>query len=176
MTDWPHAPPHWFHESGTYMITAGTHGKKLLFDSEKRRTLLHDTLLSIATEANWELHAWAVFANHYHFVGHALQGAKPPSKWLGKLHMITAKSINLEDDTPGRKVWFQFRDTELTHERSYLARLAYVHQNAVHHGLVTEPSAYRWCSAAWFQQTASAAFYKSVMGFKTDRVNVPDDY
>ena len=53
-------------------------------------------------------------------------------------------------------IWHNFWDTELTYEKSYLARLNYVHQNAVKHGLVARACQYRWCSAAWFERTVSA--------------------
>lgn len=42
---------------------------------------------------------------------------------LGKLHMKTARWINRMDQAPGRKVWHNYRETELTFEKSYLARL-----------------------------------------------------
>ena len=77
---------------------------------------------------------------------------------------------------PGRQVWFNFRETKLTHQRSYLARLNYVHQNAVKHGLVPVACQYPWCSAAWFEHTASAAMVKSIYRFKTDRIQVADEF
>ncbi|HMD96606.1 MAG TPA: hypothetical protein VKM93_04640 [Terriglobia bacterium] len=57
-----------------------------------------------------------------------------------------------------------------------MARLSYVHKNAVHHGLVREPSLYPWCSAGWFQRLAPTSFFMTVMGMKVDRVQVADDY
>jgi REP-associated tyrosine transposase len=73
-------------------------------------------------------------------------------------------------------VWFQYWDTLLNYQKAYLARLNYVHTNAVRHGLVCEPSAYPWCSAGWFQRTAVRSFYATVMRFPSDRVNVPDEF
>jgi putative transposase len=81
-----------------------------------------------------------------------------------------------DDDAPGRKVWFQCRETQLTYERSWLARLRYTHQNAVHHGLVSDATKYRWCSASWFETNARSSFVKVVNSFKIDRVNVSDDF
>jgi putative transposase len=96
--------------------------------------------------------------------------------FLKKLHSDVAIEANRWDGTPGRQVWFQYRDTHLTFPKSYYARLNYVHTNAVHHRLVAEPSLYPWCSAGWFQRRVTTALYKTVMGFKSDRVNVPDDF
>jgi putative transposase len=73
-------------------------------------------------------------------------------------------------------VWFNFWDTKLTYERSYLARLNYVHQNPVRHGLVAKASQYRWCSAAWFERVTPPAMVKTIYGFKIDKLNIHDDF
>jgi putative transposase len=73
-------------------------------------------------------------------------------------------------------VWHNYWETRLTYQRSYLARLNYVHQNPVKHGLVPVASQYRWCSAAWFERTASTAQVKSIYRFKVDQVRVRDDF
>lgn len=97
-----------------------------------------------------------------------------------KLHQSSARKdrpeLNRLDDTPGRKVWFQYWDSPITFEKSYLARLNYVHRNAVHHGLVADPAAYKWCSAAWFERTAEHAFFRTVWEFPCDRLHVADDF
>jgi putative transposase len=66
---------------------------------------------------------------------------------LSLLHEKTAKWANRLDRAPGRKVWFNYRETRLTYQKSYLARLNYTHQNAVKHGLVAAAHLYPWCSA-----------------------------
>jgi len=35
---------------------------------------------------------------------------------------------------------------------------------------------YPWCSAAWFERTASAAQVKTIYRFKTDKLDLPDDF
>jgi putative transposase len=89
---------------------------------------------------------------------------------------VSSHDLNELDGVTQRKVWFNFRDTKLTHQYSYLARLNYVHQNAVKHKLVTVANQYPWCSAAWFERVASSAQVKTIYGFKLDRVKVEDDF
>jgi putative transposase len=96
--------------------------------------------------------------------------------FLRDLHADTATALNRLDSAEGRQVWFNYWDTRLTYERSYLARLNYVHQNPVHHGLVRVASQYRWCSAAWFERTATPAQVKTIYRFKTDQIRVFDDF
>jgi putative transposase len=174
--DWPHSPLHRLGEKGTYMVTAGTLGKEHFFRDAEALDLLEEHLLSKAKEYDWQLEAWAVFSNHYHFVGHALEDAETLKPFLAHLHADTAREINLQDGKPERQVWFNFWDSALTYEKSYLARLNYVHQNAVKHGLVPVANQYRWCSAAWFERTARPAQVKTIYSFKTDKVRVVDDF
>jgi putative transposase len=134
-------------------------------------------LLALSQEFGWRLEAWAIFSNHYHFVAHSPPGtAESLRLMLGKLHEKTAKWINRLDNTPARKVWHNYRDTRLTYEKSYLARLNYTHQNAVKHGLVVRACDYPWCSARWFERTSTPAQVKTIYGIKTDAVNVPDEF
>ncbi len=92
------------------------------------------------------------------------------------LHADTAREINEQDGKAERTLWYNFHESQLTFQKSYLARLNYVHQNAVWHKLVPLASHYRWCSAAWFERTASLAQVRTVYSFKTDRIKVADDF
>ncbi len=174
--DWPHAPRHRISEHGTYIVTAGTYGKQHFFRGDARLDLLEKKLLSLAKQFGWDLEAWAVFSNHYHFIGSSRPESEKLNVFLKHLHAETANEINTLDDRPGRQVWFNYWDTKLTYEKSYLARLNYVHQNPVRHGLVPVANQYRWCSAAWFERTALRAQVRTIYGFKTDRIEVVDDY
>jgi len=176
MRDWPHSPVHRFDESGTYMVTAGTYRKQKFFSTPERLAFLHGHLLRFAGEFELQLQAWAVFSNHYHFVAISRGDSRPVKRMISKLHTLTAAYVNRLDDAPGRKVWFQYWDTWITFEPSFLARLNYVNDNAVHHRLVEDARQYPYCSAAWFERTAKEAFRESVAGLKTDRVNVIDDF
>jgi len=133
---WPHAPVHKLSEHGVFFVTAGTLHKEHLFAGPERLTLLETRLLELAKQYHWQVEAWAAFPNHYHFVARANPDSAKLDRWITHLHADTARKVNQLDVRSGRKVWFNFRDTKLTFERSYLARLNYVHQNAVKHGLV----------------------------------------
>jgi putative transposase len=175
-TPWPHAPIHRLAEQGAYFVTASTYQKAHHFCGAKRLRVLHRGLLTVTEKFDWRLEAWAVFSNHYHFVAHSPVIAANLSDMLSMLHVKMAEWVNKLDSTPGRQVWFNFWDTKLTHQRSYLARLNYVHKNAVKHGLVPMACQYPWCSAAWFERTAPPAMVKSIYRFKTDRISVADEF
>lgn len=176
MTEWPHSPLHKLSANGTYIVTAGTYQKQPFFRGAEGLTHLCETLLTLAGQHGWKLQAWAVFPNHYHFVAISPESAATLAELISHMHAVTAKEINRKDGTPGRKVWFQYWDSRITYQRSYLARLNYVHANAVKHGLVQRPEQYAWCSAGWFERKAGRAFYETVMRMRSEGVRIKDDF
>ena len=176
---WPHAPAHQLSENGTYFVTAGTYLKAHYFRTPQRLEVLQRGLPTVTRDFCWELEAWAAFSNHCHFVAHCrsdLGNASSLSQMLGVLHTRTAGWVNRLDNTPRRKVWHNFGDTRLTYQKSYLARLNYVHQNAVKHGLVLVANQYSRCSARWFEALASLGMVLAIYGFKTDGLSVSDTF
>ena len=173
---WPYAPPHRLGQTGTYFVTASTYCKQHHFRGRERLAVLHRGLLKVAVQYGWALEAWAAFSNHYHFIARSPENPASLRPMLRTLHSRLAGWVNRMDDTPGRQVWFQYRETLLTFEKSYLARLNYVHRNAVHHGLVVIANRYPWCSAGWYERITDPATVESVYGFKTDSLQVEDDY
>jgi putative transposase len=173
---WPLAPPHYFTSQGTYNITAVTLHRKPLFDSDARLDLFCDTTFELAKNYELILQAWAFFANHYHLVISFENTETIHRDFVRHLHRELTMRLNRVDSTPSRRVMYEFWDTHLTFEKSWLARLNYVHQNPVKHRLVPVANQYRWCSAPWFETNARYGFVKSVYSFKTDQIKVPDDF
>jgi putative transposase len=178
-TPWPHAPTHQLGPNGTFFVTGSTYLKAHHFSGKQRLGVLHRGLLTLARDHGWQLEAWAVFSNHYHFVAHSpaeAPTAESLREMLRTLHVKTSAWVNGLDRRPGRMVWFNFWETRLTYQKSYLARLNYTHQNAAKHGLVLVANQYPWCSAAWFERTALPAQVKTIYRFKTDRLQILDDF
>jgi putative transposase len=173
---WAHAPSHLFLRNSSYMVTAGTYQKAFLFDTPEKRDFLLQSLFDEAEALKWKLQAWAVFANHYHFVAQAPDNGESLKRMIASLHSKTAIWLNRKDGTLRRKVWFQYWDVCLTYERSYLVRLNYVHNNPVKHGLIENAQNYPWCSMSWFVSQATTSFRKTVLSFKYDSASVKDDF
>lgn len=176
MTQWPHAPIHKLSSKGIYIVTGATYQKTLLFQSPDQLNFLQNTLLALACEYHWKLQAWAIFSNHYHFIAESPDNPKTLTSLISQLHTVTARSVNSQDRTPNRKVWWNYWETRLSYPHSYYARLNYVNQNAVKHGLVTNAVDYPWCSASWFARVAPVTFQNTVNGFKMDSITIVDDF
>src|SRR5438093_9022773 len=141
--NWPHAPPHYFPTHGIYIITAATLHRKRLFDSKPKLNLFRDTTFELGRNYQLLLQAWAFFSNHYHLVVSFENSATSHRDFIRHLHRELAVRLNRMDTIPGRRVMYEFWDTHLTFERSWLARLNYVHQNAVKHDVVPVGNQYR---------------------------------
>src|SRR5688572_23478147 len=121
--DWPHAPIHRFGDAGgIYFITGATLYKQHFYKAPIALDLLQGLLFALTKRYFCELQAWALFSNHYHLVLSSNTG-EAVHEMLARFHSDAAVTINRHDGVNGRRVWFQFRDTELTYERSWLARL-----------------------------------------------------
>jgi REP element-mobilizing transposase RayT len=97
---WPHAPKHQLSQNGTYFVTAGTYLKVHHFRTPQRLEVLQRGLLAVTRDFRWELEAWAIFSNHYHFIAHTQDdsaSANSLSQMLGVLHARTAGWINRQD-------------------------------------------------------------------------------
>jgi putative transposase len=174
VTSWHHSPVHQFVPNSTYMVTGGTYNKLPYFRGHQRLTLLQDLLLTTLLKYGWQIQAWAVFVNHYHFIARASAGGI--KDLIRALHSVAAKEVNKLDGIQGRQVLFQYWDTSLTYEASWLARLNYVNNNAVHHRLVANALNYPYCSAGWFQQEINPSFRRKVESFRFDLLKMKDEF
>ena len=173
---WPHAPSHTLKGASVVMVTAGVYRKENFFKGRVQLEMLHSELLTLARKYEWQLEAWAVFANHYHWVGRNDNSAENLESFINHLHSNAARGLNELDGKRARKVWHNYWDTPLTYRNSYYARLHYVHANAVHHGLARVPNQYRWCSASWFENAATPAQVRTIYGVPIDSLNLADDF
>jgi len=173
---WHHRPLHIFEPNQLYMVTASTLHKQMLFKGEDRLRLLQNHLFFLSEKFGWELQGWALFPNHYHFIAKAPDDAQTLKILVRQFHSLTARELNRIECLSGRKIWFQYWDTCLTYEKSYYARLNYVMNNPVHHGLVRVASAYKFCSAGWFEAEVERNFVNKVKSYKYDQVRVDDEF
>lgn len=173
---YPHNPPHYFVSNAMYIVTGAILYNQHFLIDDKRKTLICETLFERASHWGWELEAWVVLENHYHFIGQAPENALTLEKLIRQFHSKSAVELNRLDKTLGRKVWHNYWDTCITLETSYYARLHYVYLNPVKHGLVENAEDYPFCSYRWFLEKADDDFQEMVMNQPIDRLDVFDDF
>lgn len=173
---WSHGPRHFVDRNNAIMVTGATYFKQHYFSTSEMLALLQRTLIEQADHCRWNLDAWSVFSNHYHFIALAEEGSEQLSTLIRRLHSITAHAANANDGVSGRHVWHQYWDTSLTTEGAYLARLKYCQENAVKHRLVTTAQDYPFCSTAQFRKAAPTEFQRRLSLVGISRVAVVDLY
>jgi putative transposase len=157
------------------MVTAGTYRKEPFFGTSERLTFLQKQLFVLCAEHSAALQAWTIFPNHYHFIAR-FEAPSNLRELVQHLHSVTARELNRLDGADGRKVWFQYWDSQILYQKSYLARLRYVHENPVRHGIVARAANYGWCSAGWFERKATPGFRNTVLGVPCERLEIPDEF
>lgn len=173
---YPHNPPHYFVPNAMYMVTGAILHNQNLLSENRRKELIIQTLLERSLLLGWNLEAWAVLNNHYHLIAQAPEDVTTLEKLLRQLHSISAIQINRCDKSSGRQVWHNYWDTCLTYEKSYLARLRYVHVNPVKHGLVEDAIDYPYCSYKWFIEQGDDVLKEQVLMQPIDHLNIFDDF
>jgi putative transposase len=108
-------------EAGAFMVTAGTYLKVHHFKKPLLLNFLQATLFPEADRFGWQLQAWALFSNHYHFVAVSPSDSKNLRDLLRSLHSITAREANRLNSSGGQQVWHQYWDTHLTYVPTTLA-------------------------------------------------------
>jgi hypothetical protein len=68
---YPHNPPHYFVPKAMYIVTGAILHNEYLLTENKRKEFVLQTLLERANLLNWNLQAWSILNNHYHFIGQA---------------------------------------------------------------------------------------------------------
>jgi len=171
-----HNPPHYFVPNAMYMVTGSILHNQYLMRKSRCKEIFLKTLFEKANLLGWNLEVWAVLHNHYHFISQAPEDSTTLAKLIQQVHSITAIQFNRWDNTPGRQVWQNYWDTCITHEKSYLARLHYVHTNPVKHGLVEDAMGYPFCSYRWLIEQGDEVLRAQIISQPIDKVNVFDEF
>ncbi|MBZ0263186.1 hypothetical protein K8I28_00840 [bacterium] len=107
------------------------------------------SVLAIGNELSKEVFAWCVLPNHYHILLQT-DNIKKLLFELGRFHGRSSRKWNLEDKTPGRKVWFNYVERPLKSERHFWEAMNYIHNNPIHHGYVDQWQEWLFSSAHKF--------------------------
>lgn len=143
-----HSPRHHKEGKGLYLITSTCYEHQpWIGASDLRMDQFSSVLLEVLANHAKRVDAWVVLPNHYHAV--VLTDSCPALLCeLGKLHGRCSFQWNGEDETRGRKVWFNTLEREISGDAHHIAAIHYVHHNPVKHGYVKKWDDWKWSSAA----------------------------
>ena len=149
-----HSPLHFESQSGAYLLTGACYEHRHIIGTNPQRIAMFAEQFLTVLDAGCEtVHAWCILPNHYHAL---VLTRKLPELLaeIGKLHGRTSFAWNGEDNSRGRKVWFNCAETGMKSERHFWATLNYFHHNPVHHGYVRQWQDWPFSSGAAFLEQA----------------------
>ena len=176
-----------------YFLTETTVNWLPLFSNPEIASIVFDSLRFLVKEKRLILYAYVLMENHLHLIASAENLAKE----LANFKSFTArKSIDVYKRDRNGFILEQLAEEKLVHrrdrpyqfwqeghhpkrimdEKMMQQKIDYVHHNPVKHGRAENAEQYRWCSMAWFLKKTGEGFRKTVLSFKTDRINVRDDF
>ncbi|TET23338.1 hypothetical protein CEE36_02990 [candidate division TA06 bacterium B3_TA06] len=173
-----HNPPHLFIPKAKYFITASTYQKKPFLSSHESKSRLLESIIKGCDKSNWLLEDWVILDNHYHLMLQAPEEDPDLSKMISEIHRFTALWIkkNALEAKSAKRIFWNYWDRCITHERSYFARLNYIYFNPVKHGYVPNPEDYPHGSYYYRIKTEEERLKKLQQDYPWGRVNVNDDF
>jgi putative transposase len=125
----------------------------------------------------WNIEDWVLLDNHYHLMAQAPEAASTLSRVMNNFHRFSALWLkkHVSHVVRSRPVWGNFRDTCITRENAYYARINYIWHNPVKHDYVSDARMWRYGSF-YSRATAWDSVAEIIDNYPCDRVNVPDDF
>ena len=173
-----HTPAHYFKSNSTYMLTGATYKKIKLLKGDEPKIIFYNSLKKGCENYNWKIIAWVILDNHYHIMLRAPEKADTLSNLVRDLHKFTAlwmkKNIGVAKYL--KRVWYNYWDTCITYEKSFLARINYIHHNPVKHGYVECALEYPFGSYYEAYRERGKMWIENEKNYPWDNVNVYDDF
>jgi len=173
-----HNPPHLFCPGSKYIITGATYGKKPWLKSDEAKERLLTSIKKGFDHYHWTLEDWVILDNHYHLMGNAPEDASTLSLMINDIHRFIALWIkkNVPESKDAKIVMYNYWDTCITYEKSYLARLNYIWYNPMKHGYVEDASDWKFGSYYERIKVEKEEMEELRKKYKWDKVKVKDDF
>ena len=143
-----HSPKHLNHGQRHYLISAACYEHAFHIGySVERMNQFAAALLDQFDRNGHGVAGWVVLPNHYHVLI-SCSNVHAVLKMIGQLHGRTSFQWNGEENTRGRKVWYNAAETVMKSVEHHYATLNYIHHNAVKHGYVPKWEDWPWSSAS----------------------------
>jgi putative transposase len=136
-----HRPIHIYLPNQTYFITISTYKKANLLNTPEKLDIAYKSIKQATNKYNSQLFAWVILNNHLHIL---IKIDKPENltKFIKYINSRNAVLLNKIDQTPNRKVFYQYWDKCINDENEFYTRINYIHYNPVHHNHVQKPENY----------------------------------
>jgi len=191
-----HRPFHYY--DGRAYFISGTCYKGLgMFLAEYRKDIFKKVLRESVKRFDIQLYSWVILNNHYHILftlpivdcridendpsvdGEFCYEGDKDSKYflvefIRKMHKDTARILNKLDNTPGRKVWYQYWDYCVRNEIDFWKHFNYILKNPLKHKLaenIEESFSYEFSSnSTWLEKFSFDGLVEGLIKYKVKDV------
>ena len=127
-----HRPPHLFIDDTFYFITTKTFNRIKIFKNDRYKKIFIQVLQQAVIKYQVRLISWVILNDHYH-LQFKLSIGDELSKFIQNLHANSSRLINKEDNSLGRKVWYQYQDHGIRDDADFWKHFNYIHHNPIKH-------------------------------------------
>ena len=196
-----HRPLHYY-GGQVYFLSATCYEGVDMFCTDNKKRILKIKLKEISEEMGINIYGWVILNNHYHLLFHlnnfdesegvtnaslssmpeaprdtlacVIPSSKKLSNFIRRLHSITSKNLNEIDNTPGRKVWYQYWDYCVRNEIDFWKHFNYILKNPLKHKLaknIEESFKYKFSSnPIWLEKFGFEGLEEGLIRYKVKEV------
>lgn len=131
-------PIHIYKDNSYYFLSTRTKNKIKYFNNNYKKDILSDVIQKACQGFKINLVAWVILDNHYHLLIKIKKGILL-FLFINNINANSARLINKFDNTPSRKIWYQYWDRCIRSEKDFWTRFNYIHHNPIKHGYIRNP-------------------------------------
>jgi putative transposase len=148
-------------------VTNVVYQRKLILTSDIG--LFWQAMESIKTKHSFDLIAWAILPDHFHFI--IEPGESSISKILHDVKLSYSAYFRKSKGIRSGRIWqLRFWDHIIRDEIDFNRHLDYIHYNSVKHGIVAKPFDYLYSSIQQYRE-----YYQDDWGVK-EKINIDGDF
>ena len=173
-----HNPPHLFLPQTKYFVTGAIYQQKPLLCSDDAKNRLIESLKIGFNSKGWKLEDWVALHNHYHVISESPENSSSLAEIIRDVHKFTAMWLRkyVEEARDMEKIWWNYWDSCITHEASYLSRLNYLWYNPQKHGVIENAEDWPFGSLIEHLRKDDAYVRNVCLNYPCDSVKVRDAF
>jgi len=150
-------------QGGCYFFTVVTLDRTPIFINEDRVEILRQAFRKVMATRPFQIDAIVVLPEHLPCIWRLPEGdADYSSRWRELIKAVSRQICTTINERNERMIWQRrFWEHAIRDEDDWRKHVDYIHYNPVKHGLVSQPSAWKWSS---FSRAVTEGWYETSWG------------
>ena len=156
-----HYPFHLYLDGKIYFVTSSTFRKASFFDTDSKKRLLKERMISAAERYEVRIFAWVILPNHYHILFQFKHKQNLPG-FIGYNNGGSSFRLNSVENRRGRQIWWNYWDNCIRDKITFYKRFNYIHYNPVKHDYVKRCEDYSFSSYNYYLKKFEKEYMDSI--------------